>query len=190
MKIQVTNLYNQKIPDSIYFRVHGLKHGDHYITNSKGETTIDGHIINGTYSGGFLAKTSSRWTYDLILDGEFREKHTILFDPPSYININKRSLNNYDFGIVPNTDILVKSSLSNISGSEDKIELKMHHNELDLWYERTLRFYSQDTVTRGLLYPAGLYTVSVNVINNNSIDSYNFDYEVHTDTINILELHY
>lgn len=99
--ITISSLTSDPCPDSIKFRVLEHLSGGAYNPgfNSDGSSVIDDYIINGNYQGGFLAKTSRRWQYDLILDKEFRDSFYILPESPNYIDLEKRRVNNFDFHV-------------------------------------------------------------------------------------------
>jgi len=201
--INFTSLTSDDYPDSIHFIVHGHKSGDGYITNSDGSIEIDDYIINGNYQGGFLAKTSSRWDYALVLEEELSDSFYMLPESPDYIALEKRKDNNLDFQVCKKYPLVFKSYLSNCTDIGDRVKIILKHkiyepnidpsqNSED-WESGSnyVSLHGCDTNELNKYYPAGIYEVGVKTFIQGAESAYfHFEYEVFEDSTNLLELYY
>ena len=89
VNLNISSLTNEEIPESIAFTVSGHKPGYTSITKSDNSIEIKDDILNGKYSGGFIAKSSFRWSYDINIDGEFRDSFYLFSNEVLSHSINK-----------------------------------------------------------------------------------------------------
>lgn len=202
--INITSLTTDDYPDSIHFKVLGHKSGDGYLTKSDGSIEIDDYIINGNYQGGFLAKTSSRWQYDLILEESLSDSFYIKPESPDYIDLEKRKFNKFDFQVGKKHAVNIKTYLSSWTDIGDGVKVLFKHSQYDTqidisqnsedWNDggkNYIHLYGIDTLTTTKHYPAGIYNVGVKTfVSGEETGYFYFEYEVYSDSTNLLELYY